>query len=696
MKIKDLLVRNFRAIKNLELQNLGNTIVIAGSNGCGKTQIYHALRLLKSTYGGYQQNEYQQWWGEFQINLNRPSKEINRIFRDQNFPIHIRGTFEITQDERTYLLSTAENQIRTKLWEERIPDYQSFSVTKGAAFAHAQRIHGPDVENKTQEELKELKKYLRSTDLVGDLKIHPNLKYEAQENVALELMFSTYDPTNLGIIDYHGAQRTYNRQQIGGINLNIKESEDRGRQHSLYNYSNKFSNIKSELAAGYVRDLIASQAGAKEGKTKSLTKTLQELFSTFFPGKEFPGPSPGPDGTLDFPVLAGDKTEHDIDDLSSGEKEVLFGYLRLRNSAPKNSVMLIDEPELHLNPALLQGLPQFYHRHIGRDLGNQLWLVTHSDTLLREAVGQPGFSVFHMRQARSINLDENQIKEIHVGEPLDRAVIDLVGDLATYQPGGKVVIFEGGGDIEFDVRMTTSLFPRLHVEVTTISAGDKGKVQQLHNLLKRASDSGSLGSRFYSIVDRDSGFVERGSDSFAWDRYHIENYLLKSKFLLLVLDDLNIQCEEIESTEAITRALKECAKETLDGLVRHELESIANSTLMSAIKTNISRREPSIAKALNEAVVQTKERIDDATKNELGLAKLEKEEKKIRNQFLQHLKSDKWLSTFRGRDILRRFVNNHVKRVKYEVFRDLIISKMRDKNYEPKGMKDIIDEILKS
>ena len=46
-------------------------------------------------------------------------------------------------------------------------------------------------------------------------------------------------------------------------------------------------------------------------------------------------------------------------------KEVLFGYLRLRNSAPKYSVVLLDEPELHLNPALVRGLPQFYHRHLG-------------------------------------------------------------------------------------------------------------------------------------------------------------------------------------------------------------------------------------------------------------------------------------------------------------------------------------------
>ncbi|QKQ74600.1 ATP-binding protein [Nostoc sp. TCL240-02] len=61
-----------------------------------------------------------------------------------------------------------------------------------------------------------------------------------------------------------------------------------------------------------------------------------------------------------------------INELSSGEKEVLYGYLRLRNTAPRNSVLLMDEPELHLNPRLISGLASFYHKNLGKPLGNQL------------------------------------------------------------------------------------------------------------------------------------------------------------------------------------------------------------------------------------------------------------------------------------------------------------------------------------
>lgn len=696
MKINTLHIENFRAIKNLDLKDLNDTVVIAGSNGCGKTQIYNAIRLLKSAYGGYQPNEYQHWFGEFQINLNKPNETIYRVFRDRSKPIIIQSEFELTADEISYLRAKAEGQTRNKIWQQLIPELQHTGFMGGVAYANAQRIHGATVEQRVKEELADLEICLTKSSLFAELIIEPDLTSQTKDNIALELLFSTYEPGSLGVIDYHGAQRNYNREQLGGINLNIDQSEERGRQHSLYNWTSKYSNIKSELATGYIRDLIAKQAGGNAEKATPLVESLKELFSTFFPGKQFKGPSPGPDGTLDFPVQVGRDTLHDIDDLSSGEKEVLFGYLRLRNNAPKNSIILIDEPELHLNPALLQGLPQFYHKYIGKDLGNQLWLVTHSDALLRESVGQPGFSVFHMQQALATELNENQVKAIDAGEPLGQAIIDLIGDLATYQPGKKVVIFEGGGDVDFDVRMTTTLFPRLRTEVTCLSAGDKGKVRNLHQLLKNALEKGAIQNRFFSIVDRDSGTIERTSDSFMWDRYHIENYLLVPKYILQVMQDLNIESEILKTEADVKAELILCATETLDDLVRHELEQQANMTIVSAIKTATKREDREIAQALSTVIISTQKRIESAISESLSLEKLSKQEMILRNKYKQHLKSDLWLETFRGRDILKTFVGKHVDRINYEVFRDWILAKMRDDNHKPVGMSTVVTEILRS
>jgi AAA15 family ATPase/GTPase len=82
MKIENLLIENFRGIQKLEAKSLGDTIIIAGQNGSGKSCIFDAIRLLKSTYGGYQQNEWQQFFGEFAIQLHGGSKNLKGLFND--------------------------------------------------------------------------------------------------------------------------------------------------------------------------------------------------------------------------------------------------------------------------------------------------------------------------------------------------------------------------------------------------------------------------------------------------------------------------------------------------------------------------------------------------------------------------------------------------------------------------------------
>lgn len=81
------------------------------------------------------------------------------------------------------------------------------------------------------------------------------------------------------------------------------------------------------MASAYTMHLIAKAKNPQLPSDDELTDSLKELFATFFPGKIFNGPQPTEEGKLLFPVQLPDGSEHDIDDLSSGEKEVLYGYL---------------------------------------------------------------------------------------------------------------------------------------------------------------------------------------------------------------------------------------------------------------------------------------------------------------------------------------------------------------------------------
>jgi predicted ATPase len=103
MKICSLRVRNFRALSNLELQDIGDSVVIAGPNGCGKSCALDAIRLLKSAYGGYGPNEWVNWFGEFQINLNKSAAELLPLFQDRTQPLSVRMEIGFAPEEREYL-----------------------------------------------------------------------------------------------------------------------------------------------------------------------------------------------------------------------------------------------------------------------------------------------------------------------------------------------------------------------------------------------------------------------------------------------------------------------------------------------------------------------------------------------------------------------------------------------------------------
>ena len=82
MRIQRLHISNFRAVSLFDIDDLATIVVIAGPNGCGKSSVLDAVRLLKSVYGGYQQEEWRRWFGEFQINLSHKD-ELARLFRDR-------------------------------------------------------------------------------------------------------------------------------------------------------------------------------------------------------------------------------------------------------------------------------------------------------------------------------------------------------------------------------------------------------------------------------------------------------------------------------------------------------------------------------------------------------------------------------------------------------------------------------------
>ena len=89
-------------------------------------------------------------------------------------------------------------------------------------------------------------------------------------------------------------------------------------------------------------------------------------------------------------------------------------------------------------------------------------------------------------------------------------------------------------------------------------------------------------------------------------------------------------------------------------------------------------------------------RVGDAIDKRLTIETLKNDEQAARRRFAADLQAGKWLSTFRGRDVLKQFVADHVSGVNYEAFRDLVLARMRDANFKPEGMKEVLDAIVTS
>lgn len=695
MKISTLSIKNFRGINTLETGELGDTIVVAGQNGSGKSCIFDAVRLLKSVYGGYQQNEWQHFFSEFQIQLHGGSKHLRGLFNNPEQPVQIECQFQLRDREKAFISKNAPELLEETIWQAVLPEAFQYGGYHKAMFAAQFRDRQPEVTQRVKDQLPELLKELTLERHLGTTTITPSGHVSLTQSRVLSVVFSTYRPREIGVIDFHGAQRHYGREIVQGINLSLDQANQSRSQSSLYNYNAKYNNVKSEMAGNYVKELLAERAGpvsrVEEG---SLSETMKELFASFFPDKTFLGPQPTSDGSLAFPVRTQGGTDHDLDELSSGEKEILYGYLRIRSSAPRDSIILLDEPELHLNPRLIRGLPEFYRKHLGEALQNQLWLVTHSDALIREAVGKPGFNVFHMLPCGAEAASTSQLRPLNASQDLDLVLTDLVGDLAAYRPGGKGVIFEGGGDSDFDKTLVTTLFADEVRGINLISGSNKAKVRALHEVLARAHARGDLPTKFYAVVDKDterSSNPPDGITQFSWDVYHIENYLLESRFVADTVNAFQLGGSMTES-EAYEK-LASAARQVVPSVLVHRMREFSNSKILSGINLNFDSATLTISNQLHQAIERSFARMKDVIESQLSENELLAQESEMRKEIERSFGDGTWRAQLPGREILKQFV--HAERVptNYEAFRNQIVSRMASEGFKPEGMRDIVYKI---
>ena len=129
-----------------------------------------------------------------------------------------------------------------------------------------------------------------------------------------------------------------------------------------------------------------------------------------------------------FKNSAGEK--FDINELSSGEKQLFLRTLTIKMLNPENSIILIDEPELSLHPKWQQQIVDVYKK-IGKN--NQIIIATHSPHILG-SVKKENIILLDRSDDGKIMIKTDEDLYDSYGQPTDRVLKDIMGLESTRNP----------------------------------------------------------------------------------------------------------------------------------------------------------------------------------------------------------------------------------------------------------------------
>ena len=139
-----------------------------------------------------------------------------------------------------------------------------------------------------------------------------------------------------------------------------------------------------------------------------------------------------------FTNLSEDK--FDINELSSGEKQLFLRTLAIRMLNPENSIILIDEPELSLHPKWQQRIVDVY-RKIGKN--NQIIIATHSPHILGSVKKENIMLLDKDGEGKIVVRTGDELYDSY-GQPTDRVLKDIMGLETTRNPKVFKLLEEAG------------------------------------------------------------------------------------------------------------------------------------------------------------------------------------------------------------------------------------------------------------
>ena len=326
MRINSLKVRNYkRFVSERTFEFKGNLTVIIGDNGSGKTSILQAIVALIGTATQELKSPSQLLWGGFRYEL-----------------------------------------------------IQSGKIS-------------PVVEAKVHFEDKEIQKTIDLFDLLKDVKQLPKAPSKKKE-VKLSLNYAEDKVVANSVAEYFQFSGYGYAKQLQSLNRTEDYFESVG---SIFWYTEKRDNhsfkklfVEGEDAEDTLRKYLNSRYSFHQRLSSNDTNTsgrdyyaeLARMYNIIFPNRHLDGPAPriNPAEAFepDWFFLSDGQSQYEIAEMSAGERAIFPLLIDFANYRINNSIIIIDELELHLHPPLQQA---FFRAlpYLGRN--NQFIITTHSD-----------------------------------------------------------------------------------------------------------------------------------------------------------------------------------------------------------------------------------------------------------------------------------------------------------------------------
>jgi predicted ATPase len=558
MKLKRVQIKNFRKLASIDFSIDKNVTVIVGPNAVGKSSIFEAIRLAKAILFARQNDELrnvlislgatsahyfnqglQYDFGAIAGDVTQSTKITLNVSFSETENIHLRASRD--QLARNFAMVLLGRPLEDPMFDLR----QYFGTDQGKK---AYRDCGKAIDDALKQiginNAIELSVEITERTIETSVPVFNLLVAHIEQTM----------PPDKALFSYFPADRSLPQ---GEVPIQIGPQDFKANVDSHFALAqNKYGRLKQSIVA---RSLLATLHNEK------FDVEFNDIFQTLLPGKRYVGLKQSQIGLLSVQVHdSASNRVIDIDSLSSGEKGLILSFLLFSTATANGSVVFVDEPELHLNPAVCKKIIPYLADKLANATDCQFIISTHSAEVMTDAFERDDCQLFHLRNPKDISpvlrRDGDEV----------RLALDRLGVSTAQILTSRGTIFVEG---ETDSTLLEAGFPDHISGYLVKKAGGRGAVISEIDTLQKAELKGALKDFQVFIFDNDGQTIEKPSSDLVkveqLTRHCIENYLLDEELLWDALKEL--ASHPPESRGSFNAELRELAMNQLDAFIAKDL-----------------------------------------------------------------------------------------------------------------------------